>query len=127
MFKRYNITLKEFCMEDHPDYEISVEKEIEPCLEFIQLGMAKSPAATLVICTAGMSRSATVCIAYLMKHWQMSYQRAFDTVRKARAYIRPNAGFVKFLKEYEKILMAASAPVPASTSRLTPTKQGINT
>jgi predicted protein tyrosine phosphatase len=61
----YGITLKEVYLEDTPDYELDVENEIKPCLQFIHQGMLKKQ-GTLVVCTAGMSRSATVCIAYMM-------------------------------------------------------------
>ena len=71
MLSKYNIEMKEQSMEDHPEYEISVDDEIEPCFEFINKGMANKK-GTLVICTAGMSRSATVCISYLMKHRDMT-------------------------------------------------------
>ena len=31
----------------------------------------------------------------------MSYNTAFDTVKRARKFIKPNKGFVEFLKKYE--------------------------
>ena len=88
-------------MEDHPDYDLSFEKDLVPCFDFID----KGPGATLVVCTAGMSRSATVCIAYLMKSEGLSFKEAFDKCQNARPYIRPNSGFTKFLKAYERELM----------------------
>ena len=102
---KYGINLKCIEMEDMPDYDISVKDEIEPCHAFIKQGLAKQPIeGTLVICTAGMSRSATVCISYLMKHFDMTYQQAFEKVKQARRFIKPNDGFVKFLQGYEKQL-----------------------
>ena len=73
----FGITVLQVYLEDTPDYELNIETEINPCLNFIEDGMKKN-VGTLVVCTAGMSRSATVCIAYLMKHRAMSYQHAFD-------------------------------------------------
>lgn len=66
---RYGIDLKSIPMEDAPDYEIDFEMELEPAIAYIHQNITKKPLqATLVVCTAGMSRSATCVIAYLMKH-----------------------------------------------------------
>lgn len=53
---------------------------------------------TLVHCNAGVSRSATVVIAYLMITYNMSYVSAYAKVKAAREYIKPNEGFVLKLK-----------------------------
>jgi len=55
----------------------------------------------LVHCQQGISRSASVVIAYLIKNHGMSYEFAFAFVKKYRACIKPNSGFVKCLKEWE--------------------------
>lgn len=56
---------------------------------------------TLVHCVAGISRSASLCIAYLMKYHRMSLRSAHDHVRSRRPVIRPNTGFWEQLIEYE--------------------------
>ncbi|KAJ8263494.1 hypothetical protein COCON_G00159510 [Conger conger] len=55
----------------------------------------------LVHCAAGVSRSATLCLAYLMKHRSMTLVDAHDWVRSCRPIIRPNSGFWKQLIDYE--------------------------
>jgi len=58
----------------------------------------------LLQCRAGISRSATITIAYLMK---FSYESLKDTVlfvQKKRPIIQPNRGYMKQLIEYEKTL-----------------------
>lgn len=55
----------------------------------------------LVHCALGVSRSSTVCIAYLMKHHNLNLLEAHDLVRTHRSIIRPNPGFWKQLIEYE--------------------------
>jgi len=47
----------------------------------------------LVVCTAGISRSASVVISYLIKKYKMSYESAFEKVKTARIFIKPNDGF----------------------------------
>ena len=101
--KKYGIDVLHMALEDHPEYELDLKNEIVPCLEYIKRGEGKKT-GTLVVCTAGMSRSATVCIAYLMRERDIGYQDAFDVVKKARFYVNPNPGFVKFLKKNESKL-----------------------
>jgi len=51
-----------------------------------------------VHCWAGVSRSATCVMAFLMKHLSMSMNEAEVFVRRARPFINPNDGFRKQLK-----------------------------
>jgi protein-tyrosine phosphatase len=44
----------------------------------------------LVHCVAGISRSSTLCIAYLMKYKKMTLIEAHGLVKKKRPIIRPN-------------------------------------
>lgn len=60
----------------------------------------------LVHCFAGVSRSASIVIAYLMKDQQLSYQSAFTLVQNRRPWINPNPGFLAQLKRYETWLKA---------------------
>ncbi|XP_018567369.1 dual specificity protein phosphatase 18-like [Anoplophora glabripennis] len=63
---------------------------------------------TLVYCVAGVSRSATICIAYLMKHHQLPLLEAYNFVKLRRPRIKPNCGFFKQLIEYEKQLFGSN-------------------
>lgn len=54
----------------------------------------------LVHCQAGISRSATICIAYLMKYHKMRYTQAYAKVKEARDIIWPNDGFMEQLITY---------------------------
>lgn len=51
-----------------------------------------------------MSRSATVVIAYLMRHHDMALIDAFKYVRDRRPCISPNPGFMHQLVRYEQVL-----------------------
>jgi atypical dual specificity phosphatase len=55
----------------------------------------------LVHCMAGVSRSASIIIAYLVRYREMSLRDAYMLVRGKRSIIRPNVGFWKQLIEYE--------------------------
>lgn len=55
-------------------------------------------------CAAGVSRSASFTIAFLMKKMQLSFQEALEFVRKGRKYVNPNSGFRSQLAQYEERL-----------------------
>jgi len=60
---------------------------------------------TLVHCKAGVSRSAALCIAYLMKYHRMTLKDAHDYLKRRRPIIRPNVSFWRQLIDYEYSLL----------------------
>lgn len=54
----------------------------------------------LVHCHAGVSRSAAIVIAYVMKKYGLNFESAFELVKTRRPRIRPNEKFRACLKEY---------------------------
>ncbi|XP_069475241.1 dual specificity protein phosphatase 18 [Ambystoma mexicanum] len=56
---------------------------------------------TLLHCVAGISRSATLCLAYLMKYNAMSLLVAHTWLKTCRPIVRPNSGFWTQLITYE--------------------------
>lgn len=55
----------------------------------------------------GVSRSASTVIAYAMKEYSWSMEKAYNYVKQKRSVARPNAGFMRQLSEYEGILDAS--------------------
>ncbi|XP_060852471.1 dual specificity protein phosphatase 19 [Rhopalosiphum padi] len=55
-------------------------------------------------CNAGISRSPTIVIAYVMKHLKVDFEHAFKLVKETRLTINPNAGFLSQLKDYDNYL-----------------------
>ena len=49
-------------------------------------------------------RAGSIVTAYVMKTLRMSFESALAYVKSKRSVVRPNAGFVEQLKEYEKTL-----------------------
>ncbi|XP_017010694.2 dual specificity protein phosphatase 19 [Drosophila takahashii] len=58
----------------------------------------QSQGCVLVHCNAGVSRSASVVIGYLMQRRDMCYEDAYNLVKSWRPCIQPNAGFMQQLK-----------------------------
>ncbi|KAL0979409.1 hypothetical protein UPYG_G00184710 [Umbra pygmaea] len=82
----------------------------------IQLN-SKHCGRTLVNCNAGVSRSATLCLVYLMKYHGLTLLEAHKWVKSCRPIIRPNIGFWKQLIQYESKLRGC-ATVTMITSPL---------
>ncbi|KAL3421949.1 dual specificity phosphatase [Phlyctema vagabunda] len=81
--------------------------EFERCLEFIERGKANKT-ATLVHCRVGVSRSATICIAEVMRTYGLSFPRAYCFVRARRlnVIIQPHLRFSYELLKWEEKLKA---------------------
>jgi len=57
----------------------------------------------LVHCMAGISRSASIVVAYLMKLNNWDVEKSLDTVKQSRKFIDPNAGFRRQLELYHRM------------------------
>ncbi|GMI17379.1 hypothetical protein TrLO_g9364 [Triparma laevis f. longispina] len=71
------------------------------CISFIE-SCREGGGKCLVHCTQGVSRSCTICIAYLMVLRRMSYSDTFAFVKERRKVANPNCGFLCNLLELEK-------------------------
>jgi protein-tyrosine phosphatase len=71
----------------------------DECVDFIDSAV-KSGGKVLVHCSYGISRSASIVIAYLMKKHAMTYDEAYDYVKSHRDIIEPNDGFKEQLRKY---------------------------
>ena len=66
----------------------------------------------------GVSRSASTVIAYAMKEYGWSLEKAYNFVKQKRSITRPNPGFMRQLAEYEGILDARYSPVSVVSFQL---------
>ncbi|XP_029633302.1 dual specificity protein phosphatase 7-like [Octopus sinensis] len=72
-------------------------------IEFIEEGLSQDY-GVLVHCLAGISRSVTVTVAYLMQKMSITLNDAYDRVKKCKPNISPNINFMGQLLDFEKSL-----------------------
>ena len=98
-----DFTYKQILIQDNPEENIA--QHFPECHEFIE-----GASSVYVHCAAGVSRSASVVISYVMKTKQWSLFKAYDYVKKIRAYVRPNDGFQRQLYAYQQELKIETEP-----------------
>ncbi|XP_005001905.1 dual specificity protein phosphatase 8 [Cavia porcellus] len=81
---------------------------LDKSIEFIDKAKLSS-CQVIVHCLAGISRSAAIAIAYIMKTMGMSSDDAYRFVKDRRPSISPNFNFLGQLLEYERSLKLLAA------------------
>ncbi|CAL1586741.1 unnamed protein product [Knipowitschia caucasica] len=87
----------------------NLRQYFEEAFEFIEEAQ-QSGTGLLIHCQAGVSRSATIVIAYLMKHTWMTMADAYKYVKTRRPIISPNLNFMGQLLEFEEDLNNGLTP-----------------
>ncbi|CAH0405679.1 unnamed protein product [Chilo suppressalis] len=95
-----DLTFKYIKLADVPKEDLICH--LPEAIEFIKSSVAAQN-NTLVHCYFGVSRSASVVIAYMMERHGASYEDALDMVKQKRRFVCPNAGFVAQLKLYAQM------------------------
>lgn len=85
------------------DVDANIRQHFDKCIDFIDRAKREKQ-IVLVHCFQGVSRSATLVVAYLMRNEGMSRERAVAEVRSLRPMIKPNPTFFRTLGEYEEEL-----------------------
>lgn len=80
----------------------------------------QSGGRVLVHCEAGISRSPTICMAYIMRTQRLRLDAAFDIIKQRRDVISPNFSFMGQLLQFESEVLStapphAVTPEPATT------------
>lgn len=89
---------KSIPVEDNQMVEISAW--FQEAISFID-SVKNSGGRVLVHCQAGISRSATICLAYLIQSRRVRLDEAFDFVKQRRGVISPNFSFMGQLLQFE--------------------------
>ncbi|CAI9099570.1 OLC1v1036416C3 [Oldenlandia corymbosa var. corymbosa] len=91
---RMAVPLRDTESEDLLDY-------LDVCLDFID--QSRREGSVLVHCFAGVSRSAAIITAYLMRSERLSVEDALESLRQSREIVCPNDGFLEQLKMFEEM------------------------
>ncbi|NWS67859.1 DUS5 phosphatase, partial [Crotophaga sulcirostris] len=91
-----------------------ISSHFQEAIDFIDY-VRRTGGKILVHCEAGISRSPTICMAYLMKTKKLRLEEAFDYIKQRRSLISPNFGFMGQLLQYESEILS-STPSPPVTS-----------
>ncbi|RWS09276.1 protein phosphatase Slingshot 2-like protein, partial [Dinothrombium tinctorium] len=99
IFDYYNVRV-------YDDETAELLRHWEETYRYIQ-DARKEGGKVLVHCKMGISRSASVVIAYLMKFKNWNLSKSLEYVKKKRNCIQPNTGFLEQLEVYQGILNAS--------------------
>lgn len=78
---------------------------LEPSYRYIANIIARNPNARILVhCRAGISRSASVVIYYLMRSRGVSYHDALNYLKSKRPIVNPNPWYQRQLLDIERIL-----------------------
>ncbi|XP_030886527.1 dual specificity protein phosphatase 5 [Leptonychotes weddellii] len=89
-----------------------ISSHFQEAIDFIDCVREKG-GKVLVHCEAGISRSPTICMAYLMKAKQFRLKDAFDYIKQRRSVVSPNFGFMGQLLQYESEILPSTPQAPS--------------
>ncbi|XP_067410672.1 dual specificity protein phosphatase 15 isoform X2 [Emydura macquarii macquarii] len=79
--------------------EANIKKHFKECISFIHCCRLHG-GNCLIHCLAGISRSTTIVIAYVMAVTELSWQEILQALRAVRPIANPNPGFKQQLEEF---------------------------
>ena len=99
-----NLNVKVYNYELTDDYNCNISFYFDEICDIIN-----KENIVLVNCAAGISRSSTIVIAYIMKNYKLDLKNTFIGVRNERNRICPNKKFMKCLLDYELSLFGKNS------------------
>ena len=81
--------------------DVDKTPKFRECIEIIDRVVNKEGKSILIQCATGVSRSASVVIAYLMHQKRISLLEAFHMVREKRPCVSISPGFQRHLQAFE--------------------------
>ena len=94
-FQYYTVKMSDSCFEE-------LDEEFWKAVDFTKNAILKG-GRVLVHCRLGISRSAALCVAYLMEKKKMTFDQAFASLKSKRPAVNINQGFVEQLKSKEQL------------------------
>ncbi|NWI73002.1 DUS4 phosphatase, partial [Dryoscopus gambensis] len=100
------------CIPVEDNHKADISSWFMEAIEYID-SVKECCGRVLVHCQAGISRSATICLAYLMMKKRVKLEEAFEFVKQRRSIISPNFSFMGQLLQFESQVLATSYAVEA--------------
>ncbi|KAK9890845.1 hypothetical protein WA026_012191 [Henosepilachna vigintioctopunctata] len=96
-----NMKYMQIPITDHYSQDLAIH--FPKAIDFIEEARSRQK-GVLVHCLAGISRSVTITVAYLMRKCSLNLNDAFNLVRSRKSNIAPNFHFMKQLHDFERDL-----------------------
>ncbi|XP_053548728.1 dual specificity protein phosphatase 5 [Bombina bombina] len=93
------------------NHTADISSHFQEAIDFIDT-VRRSGGRVLVHCEAGISRSPTICMAYLMKTKRIRLEEAFEYIKQRRSLISPNFSFMGQLLHYESEVFSSKTNIP---------------
>lgn len=98
-----NMIKSHLILEIYDEVSFLIDSEVlRKAFQFIENAKVENGRA-LVHCNAGLSRAPSVAIAYLMKQEHLTFDQAWEQVKRVRPQMQPNSGFKQQLQKLHSI------------------------
>lgn len=103
--EQHNKLIIRIGMPDSPDESENMTLLLNKLMPRLVFYYLSNPRSTFLFhCYAGISRSSTLCIALLMKIFNIPAKDAYEIAKQKRSIVQPNQGFIDALLRYEQTL-----------------------
>nr|XP_008114847.2 PREDICTED: dual specificity protein phosphatase 4 [Anolis carolinensis] len=114
------------CIPVEDNHKTDISSWFMEAIEYID-SVKMCQGRVLVHCQAGISRSATICLAYLIMKKRVKLEEAFEFVKQRRSIISPNFSFMGQLLQFESQVLATSCAAEAASPSGTLRERGKTT
>ncbi|XP_075718348.1 dual specificity protein phosphatase 4 [Rhinoderma darwinii] len=106
------------CIPVEDNHKADISSWFMEAIEYID-SVKDNHGRVLVHCQAGISRSATICLAYLMMKKRVKLEEAFEFVKQRRSIISPNFSFMGQLLQFESQVLTTTCATEAASPSAT--------
>ncbi|CAI9620938.1 unnamed protein product [Staurois parvus] len=106
------------CIPVEDNHKADISSWFMEAIEYID-SIKDNHGRVLVHCQAGISRSATICLAYLMMKKRVKLEEAFEFVKQRRSIISPNFSFMGQLLQFESQVLTTTCATEAASPSAT--------
>lgn len=107
----------------HWDHDTQFALELDKLVSFVAYNAMQLNKKVLINCQMGISRSACLMIAFIMKTLNLNVSDAYEYVKERSPWIGPNMSLIFQLSEYQQIIRKNSSQGPYQSSSLKQSKR----